>query len=272
MMKKMTWRAVLPVLLAVALAGCDGTATTDAEAPVLLTHEAFELDAALFEDADAGPDRLATEHVGRHFVAAALRVWPVAFYLNAKYLLIPAVATAAAVEAEPVLDGGRWVWATQTDALPSPLTFELESVPSGDVVDWAFVITSYDAYTGLDDDFVLYTAQTAVGGGEGSWSLFYPDESEERVNVLNAAFTVAGPTDREIRFSVPADAQADYAGDAVTWSRDGEVIAFTWEQGDQEHRITWNRQTGAGSIEADDYRDGARYCWDAALSDISCTP
>lgn len=254
---------VLVTALGISLVGCDSAGIDENDPPQVVSPAAFEV-----ETFSQSANKSAA---GAHLTAAVRRYVPVSVTLGAAYLLVPKAITEVATQEDAELIDGAWVWsATPGDGM-AQITFTLSARPEGSEIDWSMVISGYNAYTGQVDDFELYNAATSGDGKSGSWNLFYKIDGEP-VNVLDADFLIESETEKQITFSVPNDAP-EHAGYEVRYERDGDVRTFYWSQPDtgDEHTLTWNPETGLGSIESTNYRDGARYCWDSEGNDAGCS-
>ncbi len=258
-----TFYLLLLGALGTGLLGCDSSGLEDTEPPAPLSAEAFSVE-TFGEMQKRGA-------AGEHLTAAVLRYVPVSATLGATYLLIPKLLTEAALEQTPQLIDDEWVWSATPGNGPIELTFRLGGRVIGTHVDWTMRISGNNLYTGKVDEFVLYTARTAVDGSSGTWELYYKHE-DQTINVLDAEFTIDSPTEKQITFSVPVDAP-NYPGYVVRYERDGDLRIFYWYQPDveQEHTLAWNPVLGIGWIESTDYKDGGRYCWNSNGEDVACS-
>lgn len=262
-------RPVYPItlciaLLSLAVAGCDSTSAGEDAPPTPPPTEAFSLQTDLFQT-DANKTTTRT-----NFSAAALRVWPVSVIISAN-LIVPVAVTAAALQDEPEVVDGTWVWSTTTNVDGQLVEFTLAGRPDGEQVDWSMRITTSEPVLGqVYDDFELYTAQTNFDGQEGAWQLFYRIDGERR-NVLNADFEVLADDTKELTYSIP-EAQPN-GGDSVLYATQGDDRRFLWQQVTEslDHDVEWDAVTRVGSISATNYNDGQRSCWDANLDDVACS-
>lgn len=258
MTRSLTTLLAIPLILA----GCDSVAPGTDEAPPPPPPSAFALDADL-----AAPS--ARRAAGSNFLHAAGRYGVVSVVVGAN-LAIPAAVTAAATSAEPTVEDGTWIWERTTTVQNADVTFRLEGTPEGREVDWRMRITSVDGGTGqIADDFDLYTATTSLDGTLGSWALSYVLDGGP-TRVLTADFEVRAEDDREVTFRVPDGREA--GGSSVLYRVDGDARIFDWtaQPGDVRTRVEWDSATRVGFLEADDYNDGARACWDESLNDTAC--
>jgi hypothetical protein len=268
------------ILLAITATGCDSTETHTTDGPpAVLSPDAFELNTELFSNQNPGSASATKAGEYAHFTYAALRVWPVSLLIKTK-LVMPSTLTATALQAEPVLQDGTWVWDSRVNSQDQDLTFRLEGTPDGDSVRWSMFVTAPDADRGRAlDNFELYTARTAMDGSSGAWSL-YRHLDGERTHVLDADFTVTSDTEKEITFSVPETVEVNVIG-SVRYAIDGTQRTFEWTRvgriGTAEDTFsivivaTWDAETKAGSIVAPNYNGGEPACWDESFLNVACT-
>ncbi|MEO0560074.1 MAG: hypothetical protein AAF170_18050 [Bacteroidota bacterium] len=258
---------LLMVVAVVALAACDTTNTTgETEAPTLIPEAAFAFDADL---GDASSARSASGDAGLNFFTGAARVGIVSLVVKAN-LILPAAMTGAATSVDPVVTDGVWVWSSTRPVNGTDATFRLEGTPSGSSIDWNLRVTTANPATGEAlDDFVLYTARTSLDGQTGTWRLYYRIDGE-RTEVLSAEYDVSGDV-KELLFTVENE-NDDNVGSTVLYQTEGDINTFDWLQKPQDIRtlVQWDEVTGVGFIEADDYREGVRSCWDASGDDVAC--
>lgn len=264
-MKKMSRPVTMGLALTLMiLSGCDSTSTKQEEmAPPPIPADVFVLQTSLFQP---GTAKTATRV---HYLAAALRVWPVSLILSVN-LVVPTAVTAAALGAQPVFEDGAWKWTATTTSEGSTFTFTLTARPSLSGFDWSMRISSDGSGTGpAFDNFELYTAHTALTGTTGDWQLFYPIEGI-RTNVLNADFDFSGDTD-VTTFSLPKTLP-EHGGDSVRYEVNGNDRRFFWQQIAEslDHDVNWDAVTRAGAIVATNYNGGDMGCWDAQLDDVAC--
>ena len=276
----MKLRRLLPalVLLApLALTGCDeadpGDSNDDA-APPVITPAAFSPDdsADIFASGQNGNvENGASSLFGQNWFNASLRVGIVSAAIGV-HLIVPAAATAAAVQADPYVEDGTWIWENTMTINTSDVTFRLEGTPDGTEIDWRMFISSADLGGESYDTFELYDATTPLDGKSGTWRLFYEIDGA-RTEVLDATFDVTSADEREITFTIPeTNPNPDARGSTVRYAADGDARLFDWHQEpeDYDHLVEWDEETKAGSITADNYNDGERACWDEDLEDVAC--
>lgn len=258
--------------LALLLAACDATEPiNDTADPTPPPAAAFTFDGSFPSPATASAPPSA---VGDHVVQGAVRVGVVSTVVGA-WLAIPAAVTDAATDADPVVENGTWIWENTVPIRGTTFTFRLEGTPAGTSVDWQMLVSSdrpVDGYT--YDDFGLYAATTTLSGRRGDWRLFVPVDGV-RTRVLDADFEVTSATVAEITYSVPdTNPNVEARGSSVRYAADGAARLFDWHQEpeDFDHLVGWDAVSHAGFIEATNYNDGVRACWNAQLDDAPCTP
>ena len=250
-------RPALALLLAGALVGCDASGPDAAAPPAVIAPAAFSVDLDAFPDRAAGVTAGASS-VGANYRTSAARVGIVSAIVGAS-LALPERATRAATRVEPVVTDGAFLWDTNVDVFGRDVEVRLTGDPNGDAVDWRLT-TALEG----DERFTYYTAETTADGRTGTWRLFNPDEDGP---VLAASFDADDTP--EITFSVPEGNER--AGARVRYQADGDELTFDLVTADGDRAlVVWDRETGAGSIVADDYNGGERACWDADLDDTDC--
>ncbi|GAB5536170.1 MAG: hypothetical protein Rubg2KO_24190 [Rubricoccaceae bacterium] len=258
---------LLLVVVVLVLAACDTTTgTSDAEAPTLIPEAAFAFDADL---GDTSSSRSASGDAGLNFFTGAARVGIVSLVVKAN-LILPAAMTSAATSVDPIVTDGVWVWSSTRPINGTDATFRLEGAPDGSFIDWNLRVTTANPATGdALDDFVLYTARTSLDGQTGTWRLYYRIDGE-RTEVLSAEYDVSGDVE-ELLFTVENE-NDDHVGSTVLYQTEDDTNTFDWLQKPQDIRtfVQWDDVTGAGFIEADDYKEGVRSCWDASGDDVAC--
>lgn len=271
--------ALCLTLLGVGLTGCDSTDTASEDAPPVIEPAAFAIDTESFGGVSttSAPATTAPAKAGSNFIRASASVGIVSTIVGVN-LLIPNAVTAAALSADPFVDEGTWVWESTTsftgaDGVEKTATFRLEGTPDGEFIDWEMIVSGVDSPNGGTlDGFVLYTAQTALDGSEGSWNLFYLIDGT-RTNVLDARFDVDGESTKDLLFEVP-DGVGEAGGDDVSYSLQGEQRAFEYTKASPAERIVvnWDAETKAGSVTATGYNNGERACWGPApdLNNVPC--
>lgn len=266
-MKLLRLLPALLLLAPLALVGCDEAAPgdpSDGTPPPVIAPSAFAFDSSLV----AGGQN-ARGAFGQNWLNAYTRVVIVSGAVGV-HLFTPALVTAAAVQADPYVEDGTWIWENTMTINTSEVTFRLEGTPDGTEIAWRMLISSDDLNSESYDAFELYDATTTLDGKSGTWRLYYKIDGV-RTEVLDAEFDVTSEAVREITFIVP-ETIPDAGSSTVHYAADGDARLFDWHQEpeDFDHLIEWDEETKAGSITATNYLDGERYCWDENLEDVAC--
>lgn len=256
--------------LGVLLAACDAADPNPPPpppaAPSLPSAAAFDFDRS-FPSSTGSQVQSGPNHGN-----AAFRVGVVTLAVGI-HLIVPSVATGAAGQVSPVIQNGTWVWENTVAVEQSSVTFRLEGTPDGNEVDWRMLISSPDLKGEVYDNFPLYTAATSFDGKTGTWSLNYRIDGAT-TNVLNADYEEASGAVHELTFSIPESNPNENArGSSVLYQAAGDARLFDWHEPTpgQTHLIEWDAVTRAGSIEAWNYNNGERACWDSGLNDVPCS-
>jgi hypothetical protein len=277
-----TFSRALGALLAVLLvAGCDsgpedGLAPTPVPAAAFAFDSSFPQSASLAELDPAQASADPSGAFGFNFLNAALRVVIVNTAVGAN-LVLPTAITEAVTQNEPSIVDGVWIWngTTRVGDWNVNARLEGEIVGDGEEAAWDLFLSGANVTTGESySDRRLYSARAALDGSEGSWQLFY-DIDGVSTEVLNATFVVRAEDDREITFRVPqSNPDTEARGASVRYAADGTRRVFDWQEttATQTHLVEWTDPAGAGFIEAWNYNNGQRACWDASLNDVACTP
>jgi hypothetical protein len=266
-MKLLRLLPALLLLAPLALTGCDGSDPDgfDDNPPPVIAPSAFAFDDS-FEDGQTLRGAF-----GQNWLNAYGRVSIVSLAVGV-HLVIPHVVTAAAVQADPYVEDGTWIWENTEIVHGRDVTFRLEATPDGEEIAWRMLISA-SSLEGADyDAFELYNATTTLDGRAGTWRLFYDIEGE-RTEVLDAEFEVTSAAQREITFIVPeTNPNPDARGETIRYYANGDARLFDWHQEpeDYDHLVEWDEATKAGSITADDYNGGEPACWDEDLEDVPC--
>jgi len=264
---------ILLLFLATAvLSGCDSGGSSDETSPEVIAPTSFAVDVESFPTEGSGTAAQAGPKAGTHVAVAAVTVGTISLAVEAN-LLIPKAVTAAALNEDPVIENGTWIWESTTATDSSSASFRLEGTPNGDRVEWAMFVSVDDPVNGtLLTDFQLYTGETAFDGSSGTWSLNYPMDGTPQ-NVLNADFSVASDSEKSITFTVGPGAEEN-VGDAILYraSDDQRSVVYTETGSGNQIDVQWDAVIKAGSIQAPDYNNGATSCWSAApdLDNIAC--
>jgi len=253
---------------ALVFAGCDSSGSNTEDAPQPIEPAAFEVDTESYPTTQSAD---AAAKAGTHVLAGVTTVSALTFAVEAN-LALPKLVTAAALQADPVIESGTWVWESTAQTDSSNATFRLEGTPDGEDVVWEMFVSATGPTGGLQN-FSLYTGRSSFDGTNGSWSLFYPIDGA-RSNVLDASFTVDSETTKSITFEVADGAERD-AGDTIRYARDGDsrTVEYVQVEPVSETTVSWDAITKAGFIQSTDYNGNEKSCWspEPELDNVPCS-
>ncbi len=186
---------------------------------------------------------------------------------------IPMATFAAILTQQPTLgEDGKYHWVYTMDLNGTSLKADLSGVrdsTNGEAI-WEMRIT----YGGMEynlEDFLWYSGRSGPNNKTGYWTIYdpsRPDSTHERVLVQ---WQVDSDTTSMITFSVLTAGETQ--NDQVTFYRDGagrKMLLYD-SSADATTEIGWNVETGEGYIQAADYNEGAKACWDASKNDVACS-
>lgn len=262
--------ALTVAFLGLTLTACDSSEVNGPDpgiAPEVLPPSAF----SIADDAFPDNSNAARFGSGANHANAAIRVGLVTLAVGV-HLIVPSAATQAATQVTPFVENGVWIWENTVLINGQNVTFRLEGAPDGAEIDWDMIISAANLNGATYDEFTLYTATTAIDGSTGAWSLFYRIDGQS-TRVLGAVYDETSSTAREITFSVPETNPDQSAhGASVRYAADQDMRLFDWQEATpgQTALIEWDEDTHVGYIEAWNYNNGERACWDENLDDVDC--
>jgi hypothetical protein len=91
------------------------------------------------------------------------------------------------------------------------------------------------------------------------------------VDVAWIGWDVQARRDCTLAFESTNETSDDF-GDRLSYQVDGPFASIVFHDSatESDWDITWNEDTGTGSLKVPDYHDGARACWDEQQNDIEC--
>ncbi len=265
-----TLRFALFAVLLIVVAACDTVEPSDTpDAPAVIPEAAFAVDLALF---DAGSDVSASKSAeASNYLAAAIRVLVVNTGVRSM-LFVPAAVTKAAQRVDPVWDGRAFVWAADTLYGDVAEGFALTARPEADAIFWEMRVTGNIPENDLRfDDFLLYEARTGLNSDEGTFDIYYPTH-QGSLHALEGSYALTDDgSNNTLRFAIPREVP-DAGGLEAIYGQQGPWLSLDVTEADPDkwHYMRWNHRTHEGSIEAYDYNNGEKACWNAALQNIDC--
>lgn len=280
-MKRAIRTLALPVLCAVLLAGCgkDSAKPQDdaSRPPSLPPAESMFFDLSFFqgeraEAANARAAQPASEEAFTqfHWLNAVVRVAVINLAV-AEIFLPPMYAFQAAIHTDPVLEeDGTFLWTYVWEEDPGhPVTIRLRGRVEGVTVHWSLRVTDPGADPPLDD-FLWFFGESGIVEDQGFW-IFNDRRDGTAVDVARIDWDVEARRDRTLSFESTDEADENF-GDRLTYRVDGPLCSIVYHDSatESDWDITWNEDTGTGSLMVPDYHDGERACWDERQNDIEC--
>ncbi len=269
------------IIVTAVLAGCGkDPATVDDlgqhQAPPLPPAASMQFDLSFFQaphGVAADPNAAQSETgaaTSFNWLNATIRV----AYINlviAGIFTPPTAAFLAAIHTQPIVeDDGSFLWTyVWQDGPNHDVTIHLRGRIEGVQVNWSLRVTDPQADPPLDD-FLWFYGQSNIVSNQGYW-LFNNLVNNEEVLVARVDWVVRAPRDRELSFQC-LDEGSDNYDDTLTYSVKGAIVSVAYFDASEslEADITWNEQTGSGSLMVPDYNNGERACWDEHQQDIEC--
>ena len=253
----------------IAWTGCDATSTEPEleQAPAVLPEEAFSMDLGMFDQGEDISSK--TDQHSSHYIASVWRV-SVATLITTSILYYPAVLTAAVQEVEPVVSDGAYIWSIETLVKGERHGVELHARLAGSDIEWRMFVSGVDEESGYYfEDFLLYSVRTGVTSEAGDFQVYYPIEGSS-VQVMDGSYAMTTEGGHTLSFSIPEGVE-DLGGSSAIYEHVDPLLSLdlTGPEGNN-HFIEWNTQTGAGSIQADDYNNGEKGCWDETRANVEC--
>lgn len=275
-MKTRPLALLIPALCIAILAGCGKeTSTPTQEPPSLPPAESLQFDLSFFQRQDLpaqAQGAQGTEEALAKFnwLNAVVRV----AYVNlavVQNLTPPSLAFSAAVHTWPVLEEeNTWLW-TYVWVGPEnvPFTIHLRGHLQETHVEWSLRVTAPTAVPPLDD-FLWFSGEASIESNSGYWVL---NDFEDGASAPCARIGWDYPTllNRTLAFENIEVGNPDI-GDKLAYRVDGVMISVKFHDASTgvDSDVTWNAQTGAGSLQVPDYNQGQRACWDERQEDVLC--
>ena len=269
----------LCMLMVMQLVCCGEDADDDdvdvSEAPPLPPDASMVVDLSTFDETVPGAPGAASTVSYKNFRNAATRVSAIGSALIAAATVPAAVFTAARLN-EPTSEGDNtWVWSYSVTVDYITFTAALTGIQNSDKsIDWSMVMSA-DAPLRPVQDFVWYTGTSNVTNLEGSWQFYDMTTPTEQNPTITIDWT-ASEDDGKAKLTVEnVDTRADseYAGDVLDYDateNDAAVLSYEDSSEGEVWDITWNLDTGEGSLKVPEYNNGEKACWDANKQDAEC--
>lgn len=267
---------VLGTLIAfLAAAACESSPSEPGpdEAPDLPPLASMQADVSIFNAANqaAAIDASASSSVGIHFVTAAATV-TLARAATVIAMTLPVAVFAAAASNTPVYDSGDDAFHWRYMVAAGGITFEadLSGYAMGVQSIWAMRVSR----TGSSplDDFLWYDGRANLDGTGGEWHVYDASAPSSGTEILEIDWTHPNETSWSLTFT-NVNPSAEQVGDQLVYEVDGELktVRYLDASALAQIEIQWSTATGAGYIEAPNYNNGARACWDTNFDNAACS-
>jgi len=274
------------VLMMIQLVGCGGGNDDDGDndanlsdeitstAPPLPPDESMTVDLSLFDEGAANdlraPSAVATY---MNFGNAVTRVAAVNAALAAAVAAPATVFTAARLHAPVPQSDGSWLWSYSVTIEYVTFTASLNGIIEGDESRWSMVVST-NAPLRPVMSFLWYKGVCTDKNTAGEWEFFDITTPTEQNPVVKVNWTadVDNKTAHLILENVDTRPDAEYAGDVLDYSAGTELafISYTDVSENAVWDITWNTETGEGSLKVPEYNGGAKACWNNLKQDVTC--
>ena len=259
-------RILMTILLvgSLALAGCKDESTNpqdEPEAPGLPPQGSMSFDFDSFPQAP--PPRAPLSQA--NFTAAALSVAVIGVGVTLVTAL-PELAFAAALSTQPTYEGDNtFLWHFAWNGLGAG-EIDLRGTLDGDHVNWSLRLTNNDTL----DHTLWYEGQSSLTNNSGYW-IFYAIQDDPSAQSARVDWSFVSEEDSELVFE-NIRVGDEHEGDRLTFTLDGTTRTIEFHPGDggDVSFVTWDSETGAGSLQVPSYNGGEEACWDETLQDVDC--
>ncbi|MBU1699205.1 MAG: hypothetical protein KJ970_07975 [Candidatus Eisenbacteria bacterium] len=287
---KVRWISIAPVLLTGFLImtvcmGCSkdalkpeatGPVSTDPEAPGLPPVASMQFNFGLFDAQTAVGMPLeeaefsAASESRWNWFNAAIRV-AILNLVVAEVVVPPSVAFFAALHTIPSYIGDNtfmWVY-TWFENPHHEIEIRLRGTLLDDEIDWEMQISDDQANPPLDQA-TWFSGRSHIVEDRGYWILNNL-ENGEAAPAIRIDWKVEAEDQKELSLEV-IEAGNEIFGDTLSYLQEGVIVTVAFYDASENVTadMTWNEETGAGSLQAPDYNGGERACWDENLIDAEC--
>lgn len=270
MKRRIKWIAsmLLTANLIVAGSGCNqttapsdpGNNNQQAEAPVLPPAEKLDFAFDFFELEDIGSEK--AEAARWNFFNARVRL-AVIGVITEFVLTPPVLAFSLALHTVPSpQDDGSYIWVYTWVDGSEEAQIRLKGTPEYDHVKWELRVSN------TAEDFaneLWFEGESANDGDSGFWRFHDFNRAGDPI-VARIDWLSEGNHEKLTFTDLDENPGAELAYEREA---DRHEVSYTSNAGDEDLFIIWNGD-GTGSIEAADYNDGEKACWDTRQEDADC--
>ncbi len=254
--------ALAACLCLAALSGCE------AEPPQLPPAQTMAPEIAALalapDEAKYPTDTADTQHA--HFsVAWSHFDWITQYLVEVVAIPISATQRAEGQDAQRY-SSDVWQWSIKM------LAFDITMLAQGDFRSGYDVTYQTDGPDLGLNDFDWVTGHFSTDLTAGNWLFYGQSYTDGDNSALQVDWEIVSETERTLLFT---NVRADDPAQGHTWefSRAGNLATVTYENPSSEDwsaLISWDINTGVGSIQANAYRQGELSCWNTDFIDVEC--
>lgn len=275
-------KLIVLVLALTLLWGCGDSSTgpSSDNPPEPPSFERIEMDLGIFNNADfskadlpkdvekirsmvnAG-DALPMNQGQSPYEAAAFYAFYAEFMFQS-FSIYPTVFFNTDLWGDPRVDGDTWIWEFTQNFEGESLTMRVTAETTSTSRIWELRY-SYSGSEGPDVDNGLFmSAVISLNGNTGEWAI-YDLYEEQQGALVNFDYVIEDDVTTMLDINMP---QGD---ERLLYEVDGQIASLkAFNSGSQNTTIQWNRETGSGWIQSNDYNDGVQTCWDTNFETTPC--
>jgi len=242
-------------------------------APPLPPDESMTVDLSLFDEEVDGGIRAPAVATHLNFGNAAVRVASINAALAAA-VAPPATLFAAARLYEPTPQSdGSWVWNYSVTIEYVTFTASLTCMMEGDETRWSMVVSA-NAPLRPVVSFLWYQGVCTEMNTSGTWEFFDIATPTEQNPTATVEWTadVDNKTAHLLLKNVDTRPDAENTGDILSYDVGSEIASIIYTDASESEvwSITWDTETGEGSLRVPEYNGGEKACWNDLKQDVTC--
>jgi len=165
---------------------------------------------------------------------------------------------------DPQVDGDTWIWEFSQNFEGESFTMRVTAETTSTSQIWELRY-SYSGSEGPDVDNGLFmSAVISLNGNTGEWAI-YDLYEEQQGALVNFDYVIEDDVTTMLDINMP---QGD---ERLLYEVNGQTATLKgFESGTEYTTVQWNRETGSGWIQSNDYNNGAQTCWDTNFETTPC--
>ncbi|MCH8556889.1 MAG: hypothetical protein LAT84_03660 [Balneolia bacterium] len=163
------------------------------------------------------------------------------------------------------VEGDTWVWEFSQSFEGESFTMRVTAETTSTNRIWELRY-SYSGSEGPDVENALFMrAEISLNGNIGEWAIYDLFEGQQSTAIVTFDYVIEDDITTMLEMNIPD------GDERLLYEVDGQIATLTgFESGSVITTIQWNRDTGSGWIQSDDYNNGAQTCWDENFQTTSC--